>query len=262
MGEKLVAIAPFLRSCPRLITLGVRASMGDYTLWQRELLLSARQILFPTPRFVRILEAAGKKTFPSGFVYSVQKSRLIQEALYQVLKCPHPFTRIYYGRQKSSIPDDFPFPVCAMGPDMIGKARLVSNICDLRAVSEIYNPLIIQEVLDYRKRFLLVFINYECAGIVNKGSGGGESEFDCSGISASHPVDKGGFPTYLRSEVIAYIEKLLRYVQLNDIAVEIGLTRQGWQLIELVRPPLSWPSAEGVINRYLYISRLIESNRF
>jgi ribosomal protein S6--L-glutamate ligase len=262
MGEKLVAIAPFLRSCPRLITLGVRASMGDYTTWQRETLLSARKIFFPTPRFVRILEAAGKKTFPSGFAYSVQKSRLIQEALYQVLKCPHPFTRIYYGRQKSTIPDDFPFPVYAMGPDMIGKAWLVSNSCDLGAVSEIYNPLIIQEVLDYRKRFLLVFINYECAGIVKKEPCGGECEFHCSGISANHPVDKRGFPKYLSGEVIAYIEKLLRYVQLNDIAVEIGLTLQGWQLIELVRPPLSWPSAEGVINRYRHISRLIESNRF
>ena len=245
MGEKLVAIAPFLRSCPSLITLGVRASMGDYTPWQREILLAARLILFPTLRFVRILEAAGKKTFPSAFAYSVQKSRLIQEALYQVLKCPHPLTRIYYGRQKSSIPDDFPFPVYAMGPDMIGKARLVSNSRDLQAVSEIYNPLIIREVLDYEKRFLLIFINYECAG-----------------ISANHPVDKGGFPKFLSGEVIAYMEKLFRDVQLNDIAVEIGLTRQGWQLIELARPPLSWPSAEGVTNRYRHISRLIESNRF
>ena len=58
------------------------------------------------------------------------------------------------------------------------------------------------------------------------------------------------------------MEKLFRDVQLNDIAVEIGLTRQGWQLIELARPPLSWPSAEGVTNRYRHISRLIESNRF
>src|SRR5208337_1638471 len=76
MGEKLVAIAPFLRSCPRLITLGVRASMGDYTPRQREMLLSARQIFFPTLRFVKILEAAGIKTFPSAFAYSVQKSGL------------------------------------------------------------------------------------------------------------------------------------------------------------------------------------------
>ena len=262
MGEKLVAIAPFLRSCPRLITLGVRVSIGDYTPRQREILLSAHQIFFPTPRFVSILEAAGKKTFPSAFAYSVQKSRLTQEVLYQFLKCPHPLTRIYYGRQKSSILNDFRFPVRAMGPDMIGKVWLVSNSCDLRAVSEIYNPLIIREVLDYEERFLLVFINYECAGIVKRGQGGGQCEFDCSGISANHPVDKGGLPKFLSGEIIAYVGKLLRYVQLNDIAVEIGLIRHSWQLIELARPPLSWPSAEGVINRYRHISGLIESNRF
>ncbi len=96
MPENLVAIAPFLRSCQHLVTLGIRPSLGDYTSGQREMLLSASQIFFPTQRFVRILQAAGKKTFPSAFAYSVQRSRLIQEVLFQFLKCPHPFTLIYY----------------------------------------------------------------------------------------------------------------------------------------------------------------------
>ena len=99
MQEKLVAIAPFLRSCPHLITLGVRASMGEYTPCQRRMLLSASQILFPTPRFVGILQAAGKKTFPSALAYSVRKSRLIQEVLFQFLKCPHPLTASNYSFQ-------------------------------------------------------------------------------------------------------------------------------------------------------------------
>ncbi|MGA2402870.1 MAG: hypothetical protein ABSG91_14390 [Syntrophobacteraceae bacterium] len=254
MREKLVAIAPLLRSCPRLITLGVRACMGDYTPGQKELLLCARQIIFPTPRFVRILEAAGKKTFPSAFAYSVQKSRLIQEALFQFLKCPHPLTRIYYGRQKGSIVDDFPFPFRAMGPGTTDRARLVSNGSDLRAMSEIYNPLIIQEVLDYHERFLLVFINYECAGR--------QCVSDGSWTFPNHPVDKGRVAEFFNSEVMSCFEKLLRSVQLNDVAVEIGLTRKGWQLIELARPPLSWPSTEGVITRRQHISRLIEANKF
>jgi ribosomal protein S6--L-glutamate ligase len=235
--------------------------MGDYKPWQREMLLSARQIFFPTPRFVRILQAAGKKTFPSAFAYSVQKSRLTQEVLYQFLKCPHPLTRIYYGRQKSSILNDFRFPVRAMGPDMINGAKLISDRSALKAVIEIYNPLIIQEVVDYQECFLLVFINYECAGVVKRVPGGGQCEFDCSGVSLIDAVDKGVFPKFLSSEVFAYLEKLLRNVQLNDVAVVVGLTRLNWQLIELARPPLSWPSAEGVINRYRHISRMIESNR-
>ena len=123
MREKLVAIAPFLRSCPQLVTLGVRPSMGDYTPWQRGMLLSASQIFFPTPRFVRVLQAAGKKTFPSAFAYSVQKSRLTQEVLFQFLKCPHPFTRIYYGGQKSSILRRFFFSVSSNGSEDGGQRK-------------------------------------------------------------------------------------------------------------------------------------------
>ena len=260
MREKLVAIAPFLRSCPQLVTLGIRPSMGDYTTRQRGMLLSASQIFFPTPRFVRILQAAGKKTFPSAFAYSVQKSRLIQEVSFQFLKCPHPFTRIYYGRQKSSIVEDFSFQFRAMGPKMVGFTRLVSNADDLRALSEIYNPLIIQEVLDFAECFRLVFVNYKCAGIIKSVSSGAQSGVDSRAISPNPRLEHGiGLECFSR-EIVSCLEKLLRSLQLNDIAAQIGTTRRGWRLIELARPPLSWPTPEGVSNRHRLISRLIESN--
>jgi len=261
MREKLVAIAPFLRSCPQLVTLGIRPSMGDYTTRQRGMLLSASQIFFPTPRFVRILQAAGKKTFPSAFAYSVQKSRLIQEVLFQFLKCPHPFTRIYYGRQKSSIVEDFSFPFRAMGPKTVGITRLVSNTDDLRALSEIYNPLIIQEVLDFAECFRLVFVNYKCVGIIKRVSSGAQCGFDSHGISSSPQSEQGIGPKFFSREIVSCLEKLLRSLQINDIAAEIGTTRRGWHLIELARPPLSWPTPDGVNNRFRLISRLIESNK-
>jgi hypothetical protein len=234
--------------------------MGDYTPRQRAMLLSANQIFFPTPRFVRILKAAGKKTFPSAFAYSVHKSRLIQEVLFQFLKCPHPFTRIYYGGQKDSIVEDFSFPFRAMGPKTIGSARLVSNAGDLRALSEIYNPLIIQEVLDYAEYFRLVFVNYKCVGIIRRVSSGAQSGFDGHGISPMPRLEQGiGLECFSR-EIVYCIEKLLRSMQINDIAAEIGTTLRGWHLIELARPPLSWPTPDGVSNRHRLISELIESN--
>jgi len=224
------------------------------------MLLSASQIFFPTPRFVRILQAAGKKTFPSAFAYSVQKSRLMQEVLFQFLKCPHPFTRIYYGGQKSSIVEDFSFPFRAMGPKTIGSARLVSNAGDLHALCEIYNPLIIQEVLDYVECFRLVFVNYKCAGIVKRVSSEAQCGFDSHGISPNPLLEQGiGLECFSR-EIVSCLEKLLRSLQINDIAAEIGTTCRGWRLIELARPPLSWPTPDGVINRHRLISRLIESN--
>lgn len=261
MREKPVAIAPFLRSCPQLVTLGVRPSMGDYTPRQRGMLLSASQIFFPTPRFVRILHAAGKKTFPSAFTYSVQKSRLIQEVLFQFLKCPHPFTRIYYGRQKSSIAEDFSFPLKAMGPKTVSGARLVSNAGDLRATAEIYNPLIIQEMLDYEECFRLVFVNYKCVGIIKRVSSGAQFGFNSHRISPNPQLEQGIGLEFFSREIVSCLEKLLRSMQINDIAVEIGTTRRGWRLIELARPPLSWPTPEGVSNRHKLISHLIESNK-
>ena len=262
MREKLVAIAPFLRSCQQLVTLGIRPSIGDYTPRQRGMLLSASQIFFPTPRFVRILQAAGKKTFPSAFAYSVQRSRLIQEVLFQFLKCPHPFTRIYYGRQKSSIVEDFSFPFRAMGPKTDGITRLVSNADDLRALCDIYNPLIIQEMLDYEECFRLVFVNYTCAGMIKRVSSGAQCGFDRHAISSNRQLEQGIGLEFFSREIVSCLEKLLRSLQINDIAAEIGTTRRGWYLVELARSPLSWPTPDGVRNRFKLISSLIESNKF
>jgi len=262
MPEKLVAIAPFLRSCPQVVTLGVRASMGDYSPGQRRMLLSAGRVLFPTPRFVRILQAAGKKTFPSAFAYSVQKSRLIQEVLFQFLNCPHPLTRIYYGRQKSSILENFSFPLRAMGPRMQDGARLVSNSGDLRDVSRMCNPLIIQESLDYDERFRLVFVNYECAGVIRTVPGEMQNELDCRAVSRSSRENRGIAQECLDREIVSWLEKMLKSVQIDDIAVEIGVARHGWHLIELTRPPVSWPAPGGVTGRFRLISRLIESKKF
>ncbi len=235
--------------------------MGDYSPRQRGMLLSASQIFFPTPRFARVLQAAGKKTFPSAFTYSVQKSRLIQEVLFQFLKCPHPFTRIYYGRKKSSIAEDFAFPLKAMGPKMVGGARLVSGVDDLRALTDIYNPLIIQEILDYAECFRLVFVNYKCAGIIKRVSSGAQCGFNSHSISPSPQLGQGIGLEFFSREIVSCLEKLLRSIQINDIAVEIGTTRQGWHLIELARPPLSWPTPDGVSNGHRLISRLIESHK-
>jgi hypothetical protein len=66
---------------------------------------------------------------------------------------------------------------------------------------------------------------------------------------------------FFSREIVSCLEKLLRSMQINDIAVEIGTTRGGWRLIELARPPLLWPAPDGISNRHRLISHLIESNK-
>lgn len=148
-----------------------------------------------------------------------------------------------------------------MGPKTVSGARLVSNAGDLRALAEIYNPLIIQEMLDYAECFRLVFVNYKCVGIIKRGSSGAQFGFNSHRISSNPQLEQGIGLEFFSREIVSCLEKLLRSMQINDIAVEIGTTRRGWRLIELARPPLSWPTPEGVSNRHKLISHLIESNK-
>ncbi len=258
--EKLVAMAPFLRACPQVTTLGIRSSLVDYTPQQRRMLLSARLVLFPTQRFVRVLQAAGRKTFPSSFAYSIQKSRLMQEVLFQLLKCPHPLTHLYYGRQKNSILEDFAFPFWALGPKKTDNAWLVSNERDLKEISGIYNPLIIQEMLHYSERFRLLFVNYECCGVLGRVCGEELRSFDSCEIPSKTYLDRAVAPASFSGEIISDLERLLRSVQINDIVAEIGITRGCWRLIELLRPPVYWQTHTGLVNRFNLISSMIESN--
>ncbi len=81
------------------------------------------------------------------------------------------------------------------------------------------------------------------------------------GISPNPRLEQGIGPECFSREIVSCLEKSLGSLQINDIAAEIGITRQGWRLIELARPPLSWPAPDGVINRHRLISSLIESNK-
>jgi hypothetical protein len=73
-------------------------------------------------------------------------------------------------------------------------------------------------------------------------------------------LDQVEVPVCLGGEIVSYLEKFLRSVQIDDIAAEIGITGDGWRLIELSRPPVYWKTAAGPINRFSLISSMIESN--
>lgn len=244
MPRPLIAIAPFLESCPVVKTLGVRPAISDYSPDERRILASAARIFFPTPRFAKIFEAAGGNTFPNAFTYRLRKSTLLQTTLLQFSGCPHPRTRIYFGRQKASIPDDFSFPFIAMGPNRSDRARVVQNSLQLADPADRFNPLIIREYIEYEERMVLVFVNYECIAEIRNLSG--EENFSAHAAS---------FPAYCFHPPAA---ELLRSFQVCDIAVEVGFNKERGMLIDsFARPPLSWKTPKGVVNRHKYISDLI-----
>lgn len=217
------------------------------------ILASADRVYFPTLRFAKILEAAGKQTFPSYLTYRVRQSRVVQETLLQFSGCPHPRTRIYFGRRKASISADFRFPFLAMGPGMHDGIFPVSDAGTLADLADRYNPLIVREDARCEKRLLLVFVNYECIGVMYGAAGekaiGRQVEESVSG------------DTGLR-EFILEAQTLVRAFRLNDIAVEIGCSvAEGWRIESMAKPPAFLGFARGVVSRHEYISSLIRAGK-
>jgi len=248
MPQPRIAIAPFLVSCPGVITLGLRAAVSDYSASEKLLLASAGRIFFPTPRFAKIFEATGKDTFPGAFTYRLRKSRQAQEVLFQAGGWPHPRARIYFGRHKASFSRDFRF-LCSNGSELIGPYPLIETPPTPDAAGN-FNPLIIREKI-IRRAVPLVFVNYKCIATLQDVARGPFSLLTATDL----PPSAAGFQQTL--------SKLLRSFRINDIAVEIGLSATaGTQVVSMVRPPLLWQTPGGSANRHDHIAGLIREGIF
>lgn len=247
-----VALAPFLLSCPAVITLGIRAAMEDYSDEERKLLIQAERIFFPTPRFVDILLALEKPSFPSATTYRYQRSRVLQQLLFQYLKWPHPETRIYFGmKQKMRISKEFEFPLSIMGPRVAsGTIHSVDSPTDLDAYAERYNPLIVQKEISWTDRIRLLCVNFECIGVHRRrnSSETGEISYEPASLKCSELND-----------LLDRTQQLLRMARLDDIVIEWGYGDGKWQLLGMERPPVQWNTPEGTLNRHGYICGRIQT---
>ncbi|UCD79390.1 MAG: ATP-grasp domain-containing protein [Desulfobacterales bacterium] len=114
---KAIALEGRLRDCRNVITLGVRSNFSDYGRREAELIRSAEKIYYPSPFYADLFDAMGKPIFPSYHTYKCVQDKIKQTALFELLKIPHPRTRVYYGkRQKNSITEHFRFPFVAKIP--------------------------------------------------------------------------------------------------------------------------------------------------
>lgn len=149
-----VALAPFLRKDPRVVTLGVRPTLGDYTAEERRLLRKACRVLFPTVRFADVLEGGGCRCFPSAVTYRYQRWRPLQWALGAFLDLPMARSRLCYGQKaKQEIPRMFRPPFRVLGPRVDrDPVVLVDSWAAWDAVAGQANPVIVSEWLDYRWR--------------------------------------------------------------------------------------------------------------
>jgi ribosomal protein S6--L-glutamate ligase len=158
----LVAIGARLQHCPRITTLGFRPNFSDYTPEERQRLLSARRVLYPTAFYAGLFHAMGKPTFPSFHTYTFAMDKIRQTAMFLMQGIPHPTTRIFYGpRQKQTILSEFSFPFIAKIPR--GSARgtgvfLIRNPADLAVYLDRKDPAYIQEYLPLDRDIRVVII--------------------------------------------------------------------------------------------------------
>lgn len=150
-SKRVVALEARLRNCKNVLTLGVRPNFSDYSDKDACLIRDAKKIYYPTTFYADLFDAVGKSTFPSYHTYKCVQDKIKQTALFNLLKIPHPGTRVFYGnRQKSTISDHFAFPFIGKIPRGSAMGRGVylirnkddlSNYCSLTATAYIQEYL-------------------------------------------------------------------------------------------------------------------------
>jgi hypothetical protein len=244
-----IALAPFLLDCRSVLTLGVRPCIGDYSPAERELLRNARRILFPTPRFLDVFEAASISTFPSPASYRYPRSRVLQALLFQVLGWPSARTRIYFGKhQKGRVLRDFQIPFDALSPKPgSGEPHRIESLSDFESIPDLFNPLVIREVLPWEDQIRVTAVQHECLAAHRLTAGSGRSE-------PGHAVALSAAEV---APLLKLNRKLTRLIHLDDISIEWGYCCGQWHLIEMTSPPLHIRTCEHSINRHSYICGLV-----
>ncbi|MFP3870692.1 MAG: RimK family alpha-L-glutamate ligase [Syntrophobacteria bacterium] len=217
MRRLRVAIGGQLKACSRVITLGVRSQMSDYSMGERGLLRAADVIFYPTTRFVDIFATLGKETFPSVNCYRLLGNKLKQTALLRLLNVPHPRTRVYYGnKQKTLISQDFTFPLVAKRPFRSSGERHVFLIRDQEQLdwfNRRFNPAYIQEYVPGGRELRVHILNYRAV------------------------VGYWGSPGSELDEIPPETVSLARYIacaaELSDVAVDMIFDGSSFWVLEL-----------------------------
>jgi ribosomal protein S6--L-glutamate ligase len=162
MSKEVIALEARLKNCRNVRTLGVRTNFSDYSPREAELIRQAEKIYYPTTFYADLFDTIGKPTFPNYHTYKCVQDKIKQTALFQLLKLPHPPTRVFYGkRQKKSIPDHFTFPFIAKIPRGSAQGRgvyLIHNEQQLRNYLEQGGPAYVQAYLPIDRDIRVVVI--------------------------------------------------------------------------------------------------------
>jgi len=226
--KRFVALGSRLKGVPEVDTLGVRPNFLDYSPRERERILTADMVLFPTLNYVQFLTTSGRKIFPSLETYLYADEKIKQTTLFYMLGIPHPHTRVYYRLHHHDILKDFAFPFVAKIPRSSARGRGVYKI-DSKEALDAYLDLnkiaYIQEYVPHEQDLRVVLINYEPVLAYWR--------IPCSGNFRSN-LAQGGMISFdpIPQEAVETAQNAARKCRLNDVGIDLIHSRGRWQVLE------------------------------
>ena len=163
-SPEYIALGSRLNGVPEVLTLGVRPNFYDYTAEERQQMLNAVCILYPSLNYAQYFSTIGKNIFPSVETYLYAGQKMKQTTLFNMLDIPHPKTRIYLKREFGRIEEEFAFPFIAKIPRASSQGRGVFKINDAGQLQEYLQMTkfaYIQEFLEHDKDLRVILINYQ-----------------------------------------------------------------------------------------------------
>ncbi len=198
--------------------MGVKPNFLDYTREEREAILTAPRIYYPSVFYADLLDAMGKDLFPSYHTYKCVQDKIKQTALFDLCAIPHPRTRVYYGKhQMERIVADFSLPLVAKiarGSALGRGVFLIRSHDELATYCRKNHAAYIQEYLPSDRDLRVVIIGRRVVHAYWRVSAPGEfrSNLAAGGCIRLDPVPETALELALRTT------RLCRW---NDVGIDI-----------------------------------------
>jgi ribosomal protein S6--L-glutamate ligase len=256
--HNVIALEKRLVRCRNVTTLGVKPNFMDYAPEARALIREAPVIYYPSVFYVDLFDAMGKRTFPSYHTYKCVQDKIKQTTLFNLLKIPHPKTRLFYGkRQKGRIRDYFGFPFVAKIPlgSALGRGVfLIRNSDDLEMYSSLTHTAYIQEYLPIDRDIRVVVIGARAVHAYWRIAPPGEFR---TNVAVGGKIKLGDVP----GEAIALAVDAARQCGWDDVGMDVCFSGGRYYILEANMKYGKAGFREAGIDYHKLMERLIEEGQ-
>jgi len=214
----VIALEGRLRACRNVITLGVKPNFADYPEADARRIETAESIYYPSSLYAELLDAMGKRIFPSLQTYLFAQDKIKQTALFSLLNIPHPRTRVFYGkRQRADVPIYFSYPFVAKIPRGSAMGRgvfLIRGDEDLQVYFNLTTVAYLQEYLPSDRDIRVVVIGKKIVHAYWRTSPDGDFRSNVA-VGGSVCLDK------VPDAALQLAVETARHCQWNDVGMDI-----------------------------------------